>query len=582
MEQSYPLTKGFSVNFVNTRAGISAFLALIVAVIVLGIGINYANLAHDNPLLTESTLAELAVWMSEQSAMENPPSILASLTRQWFGGDITDDNEGGADVNQMVDLMQSLFLVWCVVTIALIGVGIVGFVMNATWTRNALISALFGMDMLIFLIPTVDNETLLLQVLVGIILMLVIVLTAPGKVTRIIGFMVAISVLLVVWEASKYLAESVNYTISVPRNEWQYTTYPTLEEGLEALSAGQIDVVMADSNDVEEIMPAYPVLEGEADDLPYPDLRYYDRLQRNETVLIFPIQPDMAGRLTIAVRAEDAGVYNNPSDLTGATIGAVDGDFAVDRFLAEPRTLNLLNLKILNDLNLPHLEDIAGAFLQPARRNGDFLLMRILAEAGIYTLREAVLGFTMGVLLGFMLGTLFAHSKLMERALLPYAVASQTVPILAIAPMVVIWLGASYTSVAVIAAYITFFPVAINTLRGLQSPAPLQVELMQSYAASWWTILWKLRFPAALPYIFTALKVSATASVVGAVIGELPSGIGAGLGRAILDFSSNYSLTSTPKLWAAIVTASIAGMIFFLTISALEQWVLSRYSRSTT
>ena len=90
----------------------------------------------------------------------------------------------------------------------------------------------------------------------------------------------------------------------------------------------------------------------------------------------------------------------------------------------------------MNDLNLPHLEDIASAFLHPARRNGDFLLIRILGEAGIYTLREAVLGFTMGVLLGFVLGTLFAHSKLMERALLPYAVASQTVPILAIAPMV--------------------------------------------------------------------------------------------------------------------------------------------------
>ena len=141
-----------------------------------------------------------------------------------------------------------------------------------------------------------------------------------------------------------------------------------------------------------------------------------------------------------------------------------------------------------------------------------------------------------------MLGTVFAHSPLMERGLLPYVVASQTVPILAIAPMVVIWLGAGQLSVAVIAAYLTFFPVTINTLRGLQSPAAEQVELMRSYASSRWTVMWKLRLPAALPYIFTALKVSATASVVGAIIGELPSGIGDGLGRAILDFSSDYSL----------------------------------------
>jgi NitT/TauT family transport system permease protein len=145
--------------------------------------------------------------------------------------------------------------------------------------------------------------------------------------------------------------------------------------------------------------------------------------------------------------------------------------------------------------------------------------------------------------------------------------------------MVVIWLGASFTSVAVIAAYITFFPVAINTLRGLRSPNPTAVELMDSYAASWWTKLWKLRFPAALPYIFAALKVSATASVVGAIIGELPSGIGEGLGRAILDFSSDYSMISTPKLWAAIVTAALVGVIFFVAVSLIERVVLRRYVR---
>ena len=155
---------------------------------------------------------------------------------------------------------------------------------------------------------------------------------------------------------------------------------------------------------------------------------------------------------------------------------------------------------------------IAEAFLQPARRNGELLLLRILTDAGIYTFSEAIFGFVFGAVLGFILGTVFAHSRLMERGLLPYVVASQTVPILAIAPMVVIWLGAGQLSVAVIAAYLTFFPVTINTLRGMQSPAAEQVELMRSYAASRWTIMWKLRLPAALPYIFTALKVSATAS----------------------------------------------------------------------
>ncbi len=138
----------------------------------------------------------------------------------------------------------------------------------------------------------------------------------------------------------------------------------------------------------------------------------------------------------------------------------------------------LLDLKILNDLNLPHLQSIAEAFLQPARRNGSRLLVEILADAGAYTWGEALFGFLIGAGLGFVLGTLFAHSRLLERSLLPYVVASQTVPILAIAPMVVIWLGASQTSVAVIAAYLTFFPVTINTLRGLLSPKPTEVELL--------------------------------------------------------------------------------------------------------
>jgi NitT/TauT family transport system permease protein len=119
--------------------------------------------------------------------------------------------------------------------------------------------------------------------------------------------------------------------------------------------------------------------------------------------------------------------------------------------------------------------------------------------------------------------------------------------------------------------------VTINTLRGLLSPKVAEVDLLHSYAASRWTIMWKLRFPAALPYIFTALKVSATASVVGAIIGELPSGIGDGLARAILDFSSDYSLVSTPKLWAAIVAAACVGIVFFVTVSVVEQLVLGRY-----
>ncbi|MEO0565581.1 MAG: ABC transporter permease subunit [Chloroflexota bacterium] len=174
------------------------------------------------------------------------------------------------------------------------------------------------------------------------------------------------------------------------------------------------------------------------------------------------------------------------------------------------------------------------------------------------------------------MGSIFAHVALLQRSLLPYVVASQTIPIIAIAPMVVIWLRDSHPllPVAVISAYLTFFPVTINTLRGLQSPDPTAFALMRSFAANRWQVMWKLRFPAALPYIFTALKVSATASVVGAIIGELPSGIRNGLGRAILDFSSDYSLISTPKLWAAIFMSALLGITFFLVVAGIERLVL--------
>ncbi len=223
-----------------------------------------------------------------------------------------------------------------------------------------------------------------------------------------------------------------------------------------------------------------------------------------------------------------------------------------------------------DDRAMPHIKDLIVTLFEPPRRNAQELLIQILFRASLFTLQEAIAGFLIGGFLGFSLGIIFAHSGLLERGLLPYVVASQTVPLLAIAPMVVIWLGGNWFSVAIIAAYLTFFPVTINTLRGLRSPQPTALELMHSYAATPWEILWKLRVPAALPYIFTALKISATASVVGAIIGELPSGIADGLGRVILNFNQYYA-TGPEKLWATILFAALTGMVFFLVIIILEK-----------
>ena len=234
-----------------------------------------------------------------------------------------------------------------------------------------------------------------------------------------------------------------------------------------------------------------------------------------------------------------------------------------------------IDLSIANDTGMPHLGAIITSFAEPAQRNGP-PLASVLLNAAVVTFGRALTGFGFGGVLGFLLAIVFTHSRLLQRGLLPYVVASQTVPVLAIAPMVVVWMRQANLpdfAVPVIAAYLTFFPVTIYTLRGLTSVAPNALDLMRSYAATRLQILWTLRLPNALPQIFTALKISATASVVGAIIGELPSGLQDGLGGAILNYNQYYS-QAPPRLWATIVAAAITGILFFAAIAIIERLVI--------
>lgn len=237
-----------------------------------------------------------------------------------------------------------------------------------------------------------------------------------------------------------------------------------------------------------------------------------------------------------------------------------------------------------SDRTLPHTWDIVGALFRPAQRNGPILLL-VEVKAAIFTLREALVGFLIGGSIGFWLGVLFVRSQTAERAFMPYVVASQTVPILAIAPMVVVWGGKldipQWLTVSIIAAYLTFFPVVINTMRGLRSPQPTTVELMRSYASSPRETLWKLQVPAAMPYIFTALKVSAAASVIGAIVGELPAGFRGGLGRDLLQFSQQF--TAAPqKLFASVIIAGLAGMVFVGVVTLVEHRLVAATRRQST
>jgi NitT/TauT family transport system permease protein len=237
----------------------------------------------------------------------------------------------------------------------------------------------------------------------------------------------------------------------------------------------------------------------------------------------------------------------------------------------------------VTDITLPHLHAIVQQLFEPATSGGP-LLITILWHHALFTGKEALVGFAVGASIGFVLGVALAHVRILQRGLLPYVVASQTIPIIAIAPIVVVgfgslsiygWTPVDWLRVAVIAAYLTFFPVTVNTLRGLQSADPRALELMHSYAAGSWSILWKLRVPSALPYLFSAFRVAATASVVGAIIGEAPSSIPNGLGGAIITFNQYYSLE--PKnLWATNLVAALLGITFFLAVVVVEKIVVRK------
>jgi len=229
----------------------------------------------------------------------------------------------------------------------------------------------------------------------------------------------------------------------------------------------------------------------------------------------------------------------------------------------------------VDEYAMPRLQDIVSRLWEPAATDQP-VLVQVLVQKALFTAREAAAGFVIGAIVGIAIGIVFHFSNLMRRGFQPYVVGS---PILAIAPMVVIWLGGQglpvWMPVAVISAFLTFFPVAINTLRGLDSADPRKLELMRSYAASEWSTLWRVKFPCALPYLFSAFKVAATASVVGAIIGELPSSIQDGLGGAILNFAQYYSLDPS-ALWATNIIAAALGILFFVIVAIVERLVVRR------
>lgn len=202
---------------------------------------------------------------------------------------------------------------------------------------------------------------------------------------------------------------------------------------------------------------------------------------------------------------------------------------------------------------------------------------RSLVYHGWVTLSATLLGFAIGTGLGILLAVGIVHNRAMDLSVMPWAIASQTIPILAIAPMIIVVLASlNITGIvpkAIISAYLSFFPVVVGMVKGLRSPDQMQLDLMKTYSAGRAATFWKLRLPSSVPYLFASLKVSVAASLVGAIVGELPAGATAGLGARLLS-GSYYG--QTVQIWAALFAAAALAASLVMIISGIERVALKR------
>jgi NitT/TauT family transport system permease protein len=190
------------------------------------------------------------------------------------------------------------------------------------------------------------------------------------------------------------------------------------------------------------------------------------------------------------------------------------------------------------------------------------------------TLSSTLLGFAMGTVLGVLIAVGIVHVPALDKSFLPWIIASQTIPILAVAPMIVVVLAAvNVTGIlpkALISAYLSFFPVAVGMVKGLRSPEVMHLDLVHTYSATRWQTFWKLRVPASIPFFFTSIKVAVAASLVGAIVGELPTGAVAGIGSKLLA-GSYYS--QTIDVWAALIAGSIVAVILVVVVDLVSRLV---------
>jgi NitT/TauT family transport system permease protein len=246
---------------------------------------------------------------------------------------------------------------------------------------------------------------------------------------------------------------------------------------------------------------------------------------------------------------------------------------------------SLLGVRILpraNDTAMPHVWEMGQRLFKDESRTSNRKIWQVVLEGAWYSFRLALVGFVIGSVVGVALATVMARFGVVRRGLLPYLVVSQTVPLIALAPLVVSWGGRlhiggwewpRWLSVALLGAFLAFFPVAVGTLRGLESASETSLELMRSFAATGRQTMRTLRFPSAVPFIMPALRLAGAASVIGVVVAEISTASRGGVGRLILEYS-RQATGDPPKVYAAMVGAALLGLGMAGLVSLIDRVVM--------
>jgi NitT/TauT family transport system permease protein len=269
--------------------------------------------------------------------------------------------------------------------------------------------------------------------------------------------------------------------------------------------------------------------------------------------------------------------------MAAVAVGLFWGGWELYKAFGPERGGSLFGWTILpktNDRVMPHLHQVVsrlGDPLQP-RDVASEPIWQFLAGGVWYSLRLALLGFAIGALVGIGLAIVMSRSRFLRRGLMPYLVISQTVPLIALAPLVVAWGGElsiggfewqKWMSVVLLGAFLAFFPIAVGALRGLMSPPESSVELMRSMAASERAVLTQLRLPSAVPYLAPALRLGAAGSVIGVLVAEISTNLAGGVGRPIIEFA-RVATNDPTKVYTTLIAAAVLGLVMAGLVGAIN------------